>query len=218
MKQTFARAASLSMLAAALAMPTGLVFAQTGHGHDPSAAATQQVGDLSFEVASLRVGPAQGYTPRHLGVTTTIRIRNNGASPVALNYKLHSFNATDSRGYGYKLHGTSGSSTNVRGVTGMATSNSTRADTSGVLRPGQVQNVTFLGVRYMRDGETPGESFDINVTFSAFEDMGQGRIRRVNDFPVAFIGVRPQGQAQGAVTNAVSEGAGRVLDRLLRGN
>jgi len=215
MKQTLARAALLSMLAAALVAHSGLVFAQSEQGHDPSAATTQQVGDLSFEVASLRVGPAKGHTPRHTGVTATIRIRNNGTSPVALNYKRRSYNVTDSRGYGYALYREH--YTGVAGVTGMAVSDEKRADTSGVLRPGQTQNVTFFAVRYMRDGETTGETFDINTTFSSFEDMGQGRIRRINDFPVAFIGVRPQGQVQGVVNDAINEGAGRVLDRLLRG-
>ena len=41
----------------------------------------------------------------------------------------------------------------------------------------------------MKKGQTIGSGFDINATFVQLEDLGQGRIRTLRDFQVAFTSV-----------------------------
>lgn len=144
-------------------------------------------------IDAVRVGPATGYATGHVAVTVVMTLRNTGNTPLALNYQKGSFSVTDDRGYQYELrheHSSTRYSQDVKGIP-MATSN--RADTTSVIHPGGRRSVTFIGTRYMKDGQTPGHRFDINATFVALEDFGQGSVRKVRDFPVAFTNVRASG-------------------------
>ena len=144
-------------------------------------------------IDAVRVGPATGYASGHVAVTVVMTLRNAGNAPLALNYQKGSFSVTDDRGYQYELrheHSSTRYSQDLKGIP-MATSN--RADTTSVIHPGGRRTVTFIGTRYMKDGQTPGHRFDINATFVALEDLGQGSVRKVRDFPVAFTDVRASG-------------------------
>ena len=72
----------------------------------------------------------------------------------------------------------------------------------------------------MRDGQTPGDSFDINTTFGAYQDEGQGRIRKLRTYPVAFTNVHRStagytGDQSGQ--NLPTEVGEKVIDRLVDG-
>jgi hypothetical protein len=56
-----------------------------------------------------------------------------------------------------------------------------------VLQPGQSQNVTFIALRYMSNGETVGSHFDLNVTFGQYASAGEGHIHHVRNYPFAAI-------------------------------
>lgn len=195
--------------------------AQLANGCAPQAGTphTHRDGQLSATVESLRVGAATGYAD-HLAVTTSITLRNEGDSPIVLNYEQNSFAVTDDHGYQYKLdheHSTKYYTKNVKGIP-MATRS--RADTSAVMRPGESRTVTFIGIRYMKDGQTPGSVFDINATFGEYFDEGQGRIRKGRQHPVSFSSVPVGGKVGATVPQAArgksSETVGRLLEALVK--
>ena len=71
----------------------------------------------------------------------------------------------------------------------------------------------------MRPGQTPGTRFDINATFGQYEDLGQGRVRKVRDFPVAFTNVAASGRLTSSASpgsNAVNQAANALLRRLTK--
>lgn len=174
-------------------------------------AGEQRTGDLAFGVSSLRVGAATGYARGHVAVTVTLGIRNAGARPLRLNYNQRSFGLTDDHGYQYTLYHEHSSTYYADDVKGIPMATNSRASTDVVLAPGQTQKVTFIATRHMRDGQTPGNSFDLNATFGDYDDLGQGRIRKVRDYPVAFIGLAPSG----ATGRNAGDTARSLLNRVL---
>ena len=165
-----------------------------GCGIDTPADGSHRGNPLVGTIDAVRVGPATGYASGHVAVTVVMTLRNAGNAPLALNYQKGSFSVTDDRGYQYELrheHSSTRYSQDVKGIP-MATAN--RADTTSVIQPGGRRTITFIGTRYMKDGQTPGHRFDINATFVALEDLGQGSVRKVRDFPVAFTNVRASGK------------------------
>ena len=122
-------------------------------------------------------------------VEVTIRIRNSGSQPIPLNYNQKSFSLVDDHGYEYKLYHENDTNHFADDIKGISMATTSAAGTDDVVAPGQTLTVTFLPVRYMRNGETVGSRFDVHATFGAYEDIGQGRIRRIRNYPVAFMGL-----------------------------
>lgn len=139
---------------------------------------------LNARIEVVRVGWRQDRHEVH--VTTTITLRNTSRLPLAINYQSRSFNLVDDRGYSYKLPMT-------KSVSGIPIAYESQADPTAVIAAGGSRTVTFSAYRKMGKGETPGDRFDLNATFIQLEDMGQGRIRKVRDFPVAFTNAPASG-------------------------
>jgi hypothetical protein len=154
----------------------------------PAVAGEQRVGDLAFSVVSLRTG-ASDFMSGGSAVTLTVRIHNNGSQPVSLDYNQRTFGLVDDHGYEYKLYDENTPSFIGKDVKGIPMATESAVSVSNVLQPGQDQNVTFIALRFMRNGETVGSRFDLNVTFGQYADLGQGRAKHVRDYPFAAIGV-----------------------------
>lgn len=72
----------------------------------------------------------------------------------------------------------------------------------------------------MRRGQTPGTVLDVNASFGQYQDEGQGRVRKINTHPVAFINVSPSAAGPGASQpgqNLPSEVGDKALDHLVAG-
>lgn len=184
---------------------------------DTSKPKPYQDGAVSATVESLRVGPVQN-SRNSIAVTASIALRNAGDSPLVLNYEYKTFSLTDDRGYQYELRSEGYDAKQV--VKGIPMANSTRADTSAVMQPGESRTVTFIATRQMKEGQTPGSSFDINATFGQYIDEGQGRIRKGRQYPVAFSSVPASGKGATAGSDATrskaADLAGRLLDGLVK--
>lgn len=167
----------------------------------------QRVGDLGFSLVSLRPGNNGGK----LSITLTVKIRNFGTVPVALNYNANSFELVDDFGYAYTL---------VAGeddaVSGMSTAFYNSAGTDDILLPGDAMSVTFAAARFASRGQTIGNRFDLNTTFGAYEDRGQGRVQRVRNYAVAFVGVSRSVGAQ-AIGESARQNGKNVVDGVLKG-
>ena len=150
-------------------------------------------GAISANMDSIRVGPATGFASGHVAVTVTLTLRNTANAPLILNYQKGSFSATDDRGYQYELKHQHLSSHYSKDIKGIPMATPSRADTTSIISAGSARTVTFTGIRYMRDGQSPGNRFDIAATFIQLEDLGQGRVRKVRDFPVAFTNAPASG-------------------------
>lgn len=175
------------------------------------------IGDLEARLESIRVG----RNGKRVEATVTMTVRNTGATSMILNYEGESFAATDSNGYRYEFP----VGAEKDSVKGIPISRYNKVDASFVLGSGRSATVTFQIQRVMATGQTVGDRFDINASFGQYEDLGQGRLRRVQTFPVAFqnqtvaagIGAASVG---GAVSDrageAVENAAGRLLDRIFK--
>lgn len=166
-------------------------LAAQGCSAPSTSTATWSADALTARIDAIRVGWRQDR--REVHVTTTITLRNTSQLPLALNYQSRSFNLVDDRGYTYSLPMS-------KAVSGIPIAYESQADSTAVISAGGTRTVTFSAYRTMHKGETPGHRFDLNATFIQLEDLGQGRIRKVRDFPVAF-------------TNAPASGSGLSLDK-----
>ena len=138
---------------------------------------------VSARIDSIRPGLNNHNDAR---ISVTITLRNTTSMPMALNYQSRSFSLVDEFGYQYSTHSYGGS------VKGIPTANS-QADPTAIIGPGASRTVTFIAARSMNRGQTIGSRFDMNATFIQVEDLGQGRIRKVRDFPVAFTNAPASG-------------------------
>ena len=180
-----------------------------------TAESTWSDAQLSARVESIRVG-TRSNDRNTTEISVALTLTNTGNTPLPLNYEYGSFSLTDNRGYRYELS-LSSESTHVKGI---PVATSSRADARQPLMPGRSSTVTFLTSRKMRDGQTPGDSFDINTTFGAYQDEGQGRIRKLRTYPVAFTNVHRStagytGDQSGQ--NLPTEVGEKVIDRLVDG-
>ena len=168
----------------------------------PSTTGTSWQGQhLDARLDTLRVG---NPSSRKIEITISMTLRNTGSGPMVLNYETNSLSVTDDNGYNYDLFNEvikPGDS-----IKGIPAATRSRVDTSAVIMPGASRTVTFIASRSMRPGQTPGARFDINATFGQYEDLGQGRVRKVRDFPVAFTNVA----ASGRLTSSTSPGSNAV--------
>ena len=185
------------------------VLQAQGCSGQPTPGATWSDSQLAARVASIRVGTSS-RDHREVEISVALALTNTSSTPLALNYEYGSFSLADNRGYRYILS-LSSESTHVKGI---PVATSSRADARQPLMPGQSSTVTFISHRRMRDGQTPGDSFDVNATFGAYQDEGQGRIRKLRTYPVALTNVqRSAGQLGGPTAN----GGGAVIDRVVDG-
>lgn len=142
------------------------------------------VGDLSFRITSLRVSQRN-----NLGNSTAaaaVSIRNRGTNPVSLTYLDDSAAMTDDHGYSWK------DAVDVnRNTSGIALTAYNGASLETVVDPGSAIGITLPMTFAMNDGQSPGASFDMQATFISYEDLGQGRLRRLRAYPVSFVGLQP---------------------------
>ena len=181
----------------------------------PSTTGTSWQGQhLDARLDTLRVG---NPSSRKIEITISMTLRNTGSGPMVLNYETNSLSVTDDNGYNYDLFNEAmkpGDS-----IKGIPAATRSRVDTSAVIMPGASRTVTFIAARSMRPGQTPGARFDINATFGQYEDLGQGRVRKVRDFPVAFTNVAASGRLTSSASpgsNAVNQAANALLRRLTK--
>jgi hypothetical protein len=176
--------------------------------------ALERFGDIEARLDSIRAGQR---TRGSVEITVTMTLRNVSSQPMVLNYEYDTFNATDSHGYTYRFFGGQDKDT-IKGIP-IATTN--RVDPTFTLLPGRSSTVTFLVQRAMNEAQTPGSRFDISASFGQYENLGQGRLRRLQTFPVSFKdrSVTSGGVATGIGGRAdqtVENAAGRLLDRLFK--
>lgn len=169
--------------------------------------AEQRIGDLAFSLVSLRPGINSG---KH-SVTSTVKIRNLGSVAVALNYNAESFELVDDLGNEFTLVAGQDAA-----VSGISTAFSSDAHTADILLPGNRMSVTFAAARFASREQSIGNRFDLNTTFGAYEDRGQGRVERIRNYAVAFIGV-PRSSGAQAVGETVRQSGKSVVEGLLKG-
>ena len=176
---------------------------------------------LDATIQSIRAGQPAGFTNSHAGLTITMILRNTGSVPLALNYQQKTFSATDNNGYQYSLYHEHLVTAYSEDIKGIPMASSSRASTNFVLQPGQSSPVTFIAVRYLDKGQTVGNRVDVTATFGAYQDMGQGRIKQLQTFPVSLLG-QPiatgagWGQAANAAGNVIDSTADRVLNKIFK--
>lgn len=142
------------------------------------------VGDLSFRITSLRV--SQRNNLGNSVAAAALSIHNRGTKPVSLTYVDDSAAMTDDHGYTWK------DAVDVnRNTSGIALTAYNGASLESVIDPGSAIGITLPMAFAMNDGQTPGASFDMQATFVSYEDLGQGRLRRLRTYPVSFVGLQP---------------------------
>lgn len=136
-----------------------------------------RVGDLGFTVVSLRTSRIN-----YVYVYSTVRVVNYGKQSIALNYISQSYSIVDNLGYKYEIDG-------AKAVKGISKANAHTASVNDIVLPGDAISISFEAKRMPKDGQTVGQKFDIGLTLASFEDLGEGRIRKIRTYPVAFVGV-----------------------------
>ncbi len=172
---------------------------------------------LEARIDTLRVGIERASK---VSVTIAMTLRNTGDAPMPLNYETNSLSVTDDNGYHYTMYYERVNPEKT--IKGIPAATNTRADTSAVIMPGGVRTVTFITDRNTKNGQTPGTRFDVNATFGQYQDLGQGRIRKVRDYPVAFTNVSASGRgyssgaSTGRASDVVEQAANRLINRLTK--
>ena len=165
---------------------------------------TWSQGSVNAVIQAIRASKSKS---NKVTVTTTLTLKNTGNTPISLNYIWRSLNVVDNVGYKYESNFYSGDGS----VSGIPVFSSGKGDTTAVIDPGASRTVTFTSSRNAKSGESIGGSFDINASFSQIENLGEGRIRKVRDYSVAFVGIPLNTQGQSAASLAQPVG-GQVLD------
>lgn len=190
-----ARSRCAVLILALLAGAAGLL-PPAASAQEPALAAVPEavVGDLAWQVVSLRVTQPQPYRGSSLysNAFVTLQIRNTSAVPVALNYVSDSGRVVDDRGYVYEQNWM----TTVEGV-GLATKS--EASSEYVIPPGSAITARIMLPRQFKKNETLGSSFDFSAEFVSVQDLGEGRLRNLRKYPVSFIGLQKAGIVQGQV-------------------
>lgn len=162
---------------------------------------------LDARIDAIRIGMNRG----RITVTTAITLQNTGPTPLILNYKWNSAVFVDSNGYQYNGDYT------TNGIRGLGIAKYSTADSNSAISPGESRTITFTRERYPKNGQTVGNAFDINATFVQLEDLGEGRIRQVRDFPVAFTHVPASGRSPtSTIGNPASGVVDHAVDSLLK--
>lgn len=180
--------ASILLLAASVAQAQTEAAATANVQASPQAAAEapvveQRIGELGFRVMSLRVSERDRGRVYNSWATLALRIHNYGSKPIALNYNDRSGSFVNARGYTWAKK----MDHSVRGV-GIADGGSANVDY--VIDAGGDMGVTIALGNDLRDGQTAGDEFDFQAVFSSYEDLGEGRVRRIRSYPVSMIGLK----------------------------
>ena len=175
--------------------------------HVPGGSGSWSQGSVNAVVQAIRASRAKND---RVTVTTTLTLTNTGKTPIALNYNSGSLNVVDNVGYKYifdNRHATE----EHGGVRGIPIFYNGRGDSTSIIDPGASRTVTFTTTRNAKAGESIGGNFDINASFSQLENLGEGRIRKVRDYSVAFVGIplNSQGKSTASLAQPVGD---QVLD------
>lgn len=158
------------------------------------------VGDLVFQVTSLRVQQPNPHGSSE--ATVSLQVRNTGASPVSLCLKWDSFRLVNDLGYSW---GERNRYSNK--VSGVCVSKGNTASTSYVVRPDDVLRMQILMKAGLSQGQTIGEVYDFAADFESYQDLGEGKLKLVERYPVSFVGMQRAGALQGAADDV--KGLGR---------
>ncbi len=168
---------------------------------------------LEASIDSIRVG----FERTNVLVTVTMTLRNTGSEPMILNYETSSLSVTDDNGHPYTMPAER--TDPEKYIKGIPATRNSKVDVSAVIVPGATRTVTFITHRFMKNGQTSGTRFDINATFGQYQDLGQGRVRKVRDYPVAFTNVGASGRLGSSTSpgsNALDQAANALLRRLTK--
>jgi hypothetical protein len=159
-----------------------------------TAGSTQEitVGNLGFTIKSLRVAGQTETSPFSIA-TVAIQVVNKGATPIALDYKKGAMTLTDEHGYIFDDH-TYGSQ-----VVGIGVSDGNSASVDYVIDPGQTLGIQCHLSRATQRGQTVGQNFDFAGEFIAFQDMGEGKVKALRNYPVSIVGIQKTPVIRGAI-------------------
>lgn len=205
----------LAVLFAALFMALPAAAQESGTGAIAAGqSAPQTVGELSFRITSLRVSRPNDPATRSLTMATvTLSIRNQGAQTVFLNALKGSAVLTNDLGYRWQEAG-SGS------VRGIDQADKTRASLNNPIEPGTELRVQY-SLRYSAlPGRTIGAVYDFAAEFESLEDLGEGRLRKLREYSVAFTDLQRSDLAAAAgqeLSDGVDEVVGALFGKRRRG-
>ncbi len=188
----------------AAALVSGMSAAQTPSTAQPAVAAVPQevrVGDLGFRIVSLRASDRT----RNKGdsdASIALRIRNYSDKPIALNYLAQTAHLADDHGYVWP--GPAGHSDAI----GIPTADNRGASVDTVIDSGSELGITFDLARQMEQGQTAGQSFDFQASFASYEDQGQGRLKRLRQYPISIVGIQRNVAAPFAMPGVKEAGDG----------
>ncbi len=173
---------------------------------------------LQARLDSVRMGWPKAGT---VEVTVTATIRNTSPSPMIVNYLSKSMTVVDDNGYRYGTKQYSPETDSVKGIPIYGQYGNRSVDTTAIISAGGTRTITFVVGRRMDSGQTPGSRLDINATFVQFEDLGQGRIRKVRDFPVAFTNATASTRGASSTigrqaSGIVDQASDAIISRLIK--
>lgn len=149
----------------------------------------QRIGELGFRVMSLRVSERDQSQYYKSTATIALRIHNYGRQPIALNYNKGSGSFVNERGYTWNA-------TPNNGVRGIGIADSGNASIDYVIDAGGDMGVTLALGNDLHKGQTAGNEFDFQATFASYEDIGEGRVRRIRSYPVSMVGLKKSSIAE----------------------
>jgi hypothetical protein len=159
----------------------------------------EAVDDLEFDVNSLQMSQDQGgsvFVSSFLTVYLTIK--NNGSTPVSLNYLLNSGVMVNefSELWFFK---------SISGV-GLDTGTTTSLDY--VIQPGDETKATIVFSNMpTQSNKSLGTNFNFSATFTSYVDTGGGRLKEVHIYPVSFIGLHKSSIMKSGIDDIKSVGS-----------
>lgn len=181
-------------------------------GPAPGTSEELVVGDMAFQISSLRVSLPQ-VTGSSAGTTATVsmRARNLGQAPVALNVVKKTLSLVNDLGYTWPIGDF------YSKVSGVGIASERSASTEYVVEPGKELRMQFQLPKNLAKGQTIGSVYDFSAEFAAYRDIGEGKLERVRTYSVSFVGLQRAGAVQGAADDLKKLGSDtkRALGSLL---
>lgn len=186
--------ASLMLIAGMLPIPA---FAQADAPAaepviKPGTSEELAVGDLVFQVTSLRVSAPESDHMHFSIATISLQVRNAGDTPQSLCMEEMSARITNDLGYVW------GSSAFRNKVTGVCLATQSKASTDYTVAPGKTLRLQLQLPLKMSSGQTIGGAYDFAADFSSYRNLGEGKLEIANRYPVSFVGLRRSGALAGA--------------------
>lgn len=206
----------LAVIFTALFMALPAAAQESGSGVIAAGQSTAQtVGELSFRITSLRVARPSNPSARGPSrATITLTISNRGAQIVFLNAIKGSAVLANDLGYRWQ----EGYNDSVRGLD-VAEKN--RASLNNPIEPGAELRVQYA-LRYSaQPGQSIGAAYDFAAGFESLEDLGEGRLRKLREYSVAFTDLRRSDLAAAAgqeLSDGVDEVVGALFGKRRRGS